>query len=117
MDVENELRIGAPAARPSDGHGGFCSFPEHLYLIRVDGYRYAANCATVPDGSMINGIACFSDTGDADQYMTLPEKKGITGKIIISSFDKAREIAKRKEGINTLILFRKGKIVDFHYVK
>jgi hypothetical protein len=95
--------------------GGFGGFPDRLYLISVGEGKYAANNATLPDGDVLDGLACFPSPDDATTYMSL--LAGLSGEIVSKSFEEAREIAQSKPRLNCLLLFVAGRIVEVHYVK
>jgi hypothetical protein len=102
--------------------GGFGQFPPLVYLISMTGGRYAANNATTPDGGLVDGLACFSEREEADIYMEIPngargEVKSLRGEIVGVSFDEARVIAKQKQKLDSLLLFKKGKITEIHWIK
>lgn len=95
--------------------GGFGGFPDRLYLISVGNDKFAANNATAPDGTSLDGLACFPSPDDATTYMGL--LAGLNGEIVSKSFEEAREIAKGKPRLNCLLLFVGGHIVEIHYVR
>jgi hypothetical protein len=95
--------------------GGFGGFPDKLFLISVGGDKYAANNATGPDGSTLDGLACFPSPDDATTYMGL--LAGLSGDIVGKTFEEAREIAKGKPKLNCLFLFVAGHIVEIHFVR
>jgi hypothetical protein len=95
--------------------GGFGKFPENFYLIRVEEDKFASNNATAPDGSSLDGLACFPTLEDVEVYTC--SEKGIGGVGVPTTWDEARDLAKCKPQLNSLLLFRKDKIVDFHYVQ
>jgi hypothetical protein len=95
--------------------GGFGGFPDKVYLISVGGGKYAANNATAPDGTVLDGLACFPSPDDATTYMGL--LAGLSGEIVSKTFEEAREIAKGKPKLNCLLLFLGGHIVEIHYVR
>lgn len=95
--------------------GGFGGFPDRLFLISVGGDKYAANNATAPDGTVLDGLACFPSPDDATTYMGL--LAGLSGEIVGKTFEEAREIAKGKPKLNCLLLFLAGKIVEVHFVR
>jgi hypothetical protein len=95
--------------------GGFGGFPDRLFLINVGDGKYAANNATLPDGQMVDGLACFPSPDDATTYMGL--LAGLSGKIVGATFEEAREIAISKPKLSCLLLFAGGKIVDVHHVR
>lgn len=95
--------------------GGFGGFPDHLFLIAVGGGRYAANNATLQDGQVINGLACFPSPDDATTYMGL--LSGLSGEIEGKSFEEAREIAISKPVLHALFLFVDGKIAEVHWIR
>lgn len=95
--------------------GGFGGFPDRLHLISMGDGKYAANNATAPDGSTLDGLACFPSPDDATTYMGL--LAGLSGEIVSKSFEEAREIAKGKPRLNCLLLFAGGHIVEIHYVR
>ncbi len=97
--------------------GGFMGFPASVYIIEIENGLHAANNATLPDGATVNGLACFPEISDATCYMELPTKRGLSGSIVKVAFDRARELAKDKLKLNSLLLFRSGKIVDYHFVE
>jgi hypothetical protein len=93
----------------------FGGFPAKLFLISVGEGKYAANNATAPDGSVLDGLACFPTPDDAMVYTGL--LAGLNGEIVSKTFEEAREIAKSKPQLNCLLLFVDGKIVEIHYVR
>lgn len=95
--------------------GGFGGFPDSLHLISVGGDKYAANNATAPDGTQLDGLACFPSPDDATTYMGL--LAGLNGEIVKKSFEEAREIAKSKPRLNCLLLFVAGHIIEIHFVR
>lgn len=95
--------------------GGFGGFPDQLYLISMGDGKFAANNATAPDGTTLDGLACFPSPDDATTYMGL--LAGLSGEIVRKSFEEAREIAKGKPKLNCLLLFVAGHIVEIHFVK
>lgn len=95
--------------------GGFGGFPDKLFLISVGGDKYAANNATAPDGTPLDGLACFPSPDDATTYMGL--LAGLSGDIVGKTFEEAREIAKGKPKLNCLLLFVAGHIVEIHFVR
>jgi hypothetical protein len=96
----------------SEGYGGF---PDKLFVIKVGEDRYACNNATLPDGQNADGLATFPDPDEATTYMGL--LAGLSGEIVKTTFEEAREIVKRKDKLACIFLFLAGKIVDVHYVK
>jgi len=102
---------------PVEGFDGLTRFPDSLFVIRVEGSRYAANSATLPDGQSINGLACFPEMDDVDEYVALPDDRGMSGEVLQQSFDRVRNIAKSKAVLQGLLLFVHGKIVDYHYIR
>jgi len=95
--------------------GGFGGFPDRVYLVSVGGDRYACNNATAPDGTPLDGLACFPSPDDATTYMGL--LAGLSGQIVSKTFEEAREIAKSKPRLNCLLLFLGGHIVEIHFVR
>lgn len=95
--------------------GGFGGFPDKLYLISVGDGKYAANNATAPDGTVLDGLACFPSPDDATTYMSL--LAGLNGDIVSKTFEEAREIAQSKPKLNCLLLFVGGHIVEIHFVR
>jgi hypothetical protein len=95
--------------------GGFGGFPDRLYLISVGDGKYAANNATMSDGGVVDGLACFPDPDEATTYMGL--LAGLSGEIVSKSFEEAREIAISKPKLNCLLLFSGGRIVEIHFVR
>ncbi|HWA84313.1 MAG TPA: hypothetical protein VG820_12795 [Fimbriimonadaceae bacterium] len=95
--------------------GGFGGFPDKLFLISVGDGKYAANNATAPDGTMLDGLACFPSPDDATTYMGL--LAGLSGDIVGKTFEEAREIAKSKPRLNCLLLFLAGHIVEIHFIR
>lgn len=95
--------------------GGFGGFPDRLYLISVGNDKFAANNATAPDGTSLDGLACFPSPDDATTYMGL--LAGLNGEIVSKSFEEARDIAKGKPRLNCLLLFVGGHIVEIHHVR
>ncbi|MFI5384933.1 MAG: hypothetical protein ACHQ50_02325 [Fimbriimonadales bacterium] len=95
--------------------GGFGGFPDKLFLISVGDDLYAANNATAPDRTILDGLACFPSPDDATTYMGL--LAGLSGEIVAKSFEEAREIAKGKPKLNCLLLFLAGHIVEIHFVR
>ena len=95
--------------------GGFGGFPDRLFLINVGDGKYAANNATLPDGQVVDGLACFPSPDDATTYMGL--LAGLNGKIVGATFEEARQIAISKPKLSCLLLFAGGKIVDVHHVR
>ncbi len=95
--------------------GGFGSFPDKIYLISVGGDRYAANNATLPDGQVADGLACFPTPDDATTYMSSPD--GMNGEMVSKKFDEAREIAIGKPRLNSLLLFQGTQIVEVHFIR
>lgn len=96
---------------------GFAGFPATLFLIEVEPGRYAANNATLPDLTQIDGLACFKSCEDACIYMSLSENRGIVGVTKEVTFSEARYIAKEKEQLNCLLLFANGFIIDYHFTE
>lgn len=96
---------------------GVWEFPANFYVVRVGDTTYAVNNATLPTGDYLDGLACFATETDAELYMALPNNKGLPGKVEPIDLESARLIAKSRPKLNSLILFRKGKIVDYHYVR
>ena len=90
-------------------------FPNELLLISLGEDLYAANNATLPDGQIVNGLACFPTPDDASSYTGL--LNGLDGDFVRKKFNEAREIAQRKERLQALFLFVEGKIVEIHFVK
>ena len=115
MKQKTETKIALDIAPMAND--GFGRFPGRLYVIKVSLGLYAANNATLPDGSLVDGLACFPERDDATQYMALPAKRGIEGTISAKSFDQARQIAKSKQHLDSLLLFVGGKIVEYHYIR
>jgi hypothetical protein len=97
--------------------GGFGQFPAQVFVIKVEDGKYAANNATLPDGFTFDGLACFRERTDATAYMELPNQRGISGEVVSLSFEDARSIAKSKPMLTGLLLFVRGTIVEFHFVK
>jgi len=95
--------------------GGFGGFPDKLFLISMGGDKYAANNATAPDGTILDGLACFLSADDATTYMGL--LAGLSGDIVSKSFEEARQIAQSKPKLNCLLLFVAGRIVEIHFVR
>lgn len=95
--------------------GGFGGFPDSVSLISVGEGRYAANNATLPDGQVVDGLACFPSADDAVSYMGL--LAGLTGDIVQKTFEEARQIAISKPKLNCLLLFQDGRIIDVHFVR
>ncbi|HVT11345.1 MAG TPA: hypothetical protein VHE55_03690 [Fimbriimonadaceae bacterium] len=95
--------------------GGFGGFPDKLFLIAVGDGKYAANNATAPDGTELDGLACFPSPDDATTYMGL--LAGLSGDIVGKTFEEAREIAKSKPRLNCLLLFLAGHIVEIHFIR
>ncbi len=95
--------------------GGFGGFPDRLFLIGMGGDKYAANNGTAPDGTVLDGLACFPSPDDATTYMGL--LAGLNGEIVGKSFEEARQIAQGKPKINCLLLFVSGHIVEIHFVR
>jgi hypothetical protein len=95
--------------------GGFGGFPDRLYLVSAGEGKFAANNATLPDGQVVDGLACFPSMDDATVYMAMPT--GLAGEVVSRSFEEAREIAKSKPKLNCLLLFVDGKIVEVHFVR
>lgn len=95
--------------------GSFGGFPDSLFMISAGEGKYAANNASLPDGSAINGLAVFPTPQDAELYTMNP--KGLAGEIIQKSFADAREIAISKPNIDGLLLFVNNRIVEYHYVR
>lgn len=95
--------------------GGFGGFPDRLFLISMGEGRFAANNATAPDGTALDGLACFPSPDDATTYMGL--LAGLSGEIVGKSFEEAREIAKGKPKLNCLLLFVGGHIVEIFFVR
>jgi hypothetical protein len=98
-----------------DELGGFGGFPDRLNLISMGGDKYAANNATAPDGTALDGLACFPSPDDATTYMGL--LAGLNGEIVGKSFEEARQIAQSKPKLNCLLLFVAGHIVEIHFVR
>ena len=95
--------------------GGYGGFPDRLTLISVGGDKYACNNATLPDGQVINGLACFPSPDDATTYMG--QLSGLSGDLVSKTFEEAREIAIGKPTLSALFLFVGGRICDVHYVR
>lgn len=95
--------------------GGFGGFPDSLYLIGMGEGKFAANNATAPDGTALDGLACFPSPDDATTYMGL--LAGLSGDIVKKSFEEARQIAQSKPKLNCLLLFVAGHIVEIHFVR
>ncbi len=95
--------------------GGFGGFPDRIFLIQVGEGKYAANNATLPDGQVVDGLACFPTPDDAMVYTGL--LAGLNGEVVGKSFEEAREIAISKPRLSCLLLFVDGKIVDIHHVR
>ena len=95
--------------------GGFGGFPDKLYLLSMGDGKFAANNATAPDGTELDGLACFPSPDDATTYMGL--LAGLSGEIVGKTFEEAREIAKGKPKLNCLLLFVAGHIVEIHFVR
>ena len=95
--------------------GGYGGFPDKIYLISVGGDKYACNNATSPDGQKLDGLACFPNPDEATTYMGL--LAGLSGTIVMTSFEEAREIAKSKPKLSCLFLFVGGHIVEIHFVR
>lgn len=111
------VKSGGPAVLEivEEELGGFGGFPDRLYLCSVGPGLYAANNATAPDGTMLDGLASFPTLDDGTTYMSMP--LGMSGELVAKSFDEAREIAKSKPKINSLLLFVAGRIVEIHFVR
>ena len=77
--------------------------------------QLAANNATAPDGTTLDGLACFPSPDDATTYMGL--LAGLSGKIVGKTFEEAREIANGKPKLNCLLLFVAGHIVEIHFIR
>lgn len=95
--------------------GGFGGFPDRLYVIACGDGKYAANHATLEDGSTLDGLATFPTPDDATVYMGM--LAGLSGDLEAKSFEEAREIAKSKPRLSCLFLFVDGHIVEIHYVR
>jgi hypothetical protein len=95
--------------------GGFGGFPDKLYLISVGGDKYACNNATGQDGVPLDGLATFPNPDEATTYMGL--LAGLSGTIVMKSFEEAREIAKSKPKLSCLFLFVAGHIVEIHHIR
>ncbi|MHB8638103.1 MAG: hypothetical protein ACYC96_16725 [Fimbriimonadaceae bacterium] len=117
MEQRVETITGLTVAVPGEVWGPYFHFPSSLHVIQVEGDKYAANRAILPDGSGIDGLACFPETEDATKYMALPKPRGIVGEVIMKTFDEARQLAKARPKLNGLLLFVGGVIVDYHYVR
>lgn len=95
--------------------GGFGGFPDKVYLISVGGGKYACNNATGKEGEKLDGLATFPNPDEATTYMGL--LAGLSGEIVMKSFEEAREIAKSKPMLSCLFLFLGGHIVEIHYIR
>ncbi len=91
------------------------SFPNELYLISVGDSKYACNNATTPDGMTVNGLSCFPSIDDATSYMAVPGM--LSGDTKRVTFDEAREIAKGKPVLDSLLLWDAARIVEIHFVR
>jgi hypothetical protein len=96
---------------------GFQGFPGRLYVLSIPVEKYAAVKATLPDLDILDGIACFPEPDDAVQFMALPSPKSIQGRITSATFDEARAIALSRPNLNSLVLYVKGRLVDYHFVR
>lgn len=115
--MESVQKVEARTSIPiqADELEGFGRFPGVVYLIALGDGLYAANNATIPDGTVVDGLACFRDPENAALYMEWP--RGLSGTIESLTFDAARELAKAKMKLNCLLLFSKCKIVEFHFIR
>lgn len=96
---------------------GFGRFPAEVCLIETEEGLFAANNATLPDGELLDGLACFSEPDEAAKYMELPDNRGLAGQVIMRTFDEARNIAKSKLRLNALLFFVNGRIVEYHFIR
>ena len=95
--------------------GGYGGFPDRLFLIQVAEGKFAANNATLSDGQVVDGLACFPTPDDAMVYTGL--LGGLNGEVVGKSFEEARQIAISKPKLSCLLLFVNGSIVDIHHVR
>jgi hypothetical protein len=95
--------------------GGFGGFPDRVFLLQVGEGKFAANNATLPDGQVVDGLACFPTPDDAMVYTGL--LGGLNGEVVGKKFEEAREIAISKPKLSCLLLFVNGAIVDVHHVR
>ena len=107
--------FGLDSPLDEDLLGSFGGFPESLYMISMGDGKYAANNATLSDGTVLDGLAVFPNVPDAELY-TL-SRNGLQGEIVQKSFADAREIAIGKPKINSLLLFQNNRIVEYHFVR
>ena len=91
------------------------NFPDEIYLISVGEGKYACNNATTPDGMTVNGLSCFPSVDDAISYMAQPGM--LSGDTKRVSFEDAREIAKGKPVLDSLLLWDNSRIVEIHFVR
>ena len=94
-------------------------FPDQFSVVEVDGgERYLCYCH---DG--VHGLACFSDTGDAVNFLDACIEHGAgldlaMAKAVDVSFDEAREIAKKRPmPITCLMLLDDLNDPAIHYVR
>lgn len=105
------------AVEPLPALDRFGGFSPTAFVIRTDSGHCAANSATLPDLTKVDGLACFPTASDAEAYMALPEPRGIAGEVEEIDFNGARDIAKSKQGLKCLLLFVRGRIVEYHYIR
>ena len=93
----------------------FTNFGQSSNLVTVEEGKYACNNATTPDGMTVNGLSCFPSVDDALSYMSQPGMlRGETKRV---SFEDAREIAKGKPVLDSLLLWDSSRIVEIHFVR
>lgn len=91
------------------------NFPDEIYLISVGDGKYACNNASTPDGMVVNGLSCFPSVDDAIGYMAQPGM--LSGDTKRVSFEDARQIAKGKPILDSLLLWDNSRIVEIHFVR
>lgn len=95
--------------------GSFGLFPENVFVISMGDGKYACNNATLADGTTVSGLAVFPTEEDTHWYSSL--LAGLSGDPRKIPFEEARQIAKSKPILDSLLLFKFGKIVEIHFIR
>ena len=95
--------------------GAFGLFPAEVYVISMGDDKYACNNATLTDGTTVDGLAVFPTETDVQIYENL--LAGLHGTPKMIKFEEAREIAKSKPRLQSLLLFQMGRIVEVHFIR